>query len=82
MFTTNFSFSSNPGDNQVTQILRQRTTDVEVKKYCVSLLRKAGSFEYTKAVMVDLDAKVRTEIEKLGGNQRLLAVMDELKNWA
>ncbi len=65
----------------MSQILRQRTTEYEVKKYCVGLIRQAGSFEYTKSVLEELDAKVRREIDRLGGNSRLVAVMDELKNW-
>ena len=75
------SISSNPSDTKITNILRQRTTDVEVKKYCISLLKNAGSFEYTRSKLEELDGKVRAEIERLGGNQRLVAVMDELKNW-
>jgi len=75
------SISSNPSDTKIKNILRQRTTDVEVKKYCISLLRSAGSFEYTKSKLEELDGKVRSEIERLGGNERLVAVMDELKNW-
>ena len=69
-------------DTKILHILRQRTTDVEVKKYCVGLLKKAGSFDYTKAVLEELDGKIREEIARLGGNQGLLTLLDELKNWA
>ena len=62
-------------------ILRQRTTDIEVKKYCVSLLEKTGSFKYTLDVLEELDSKVRKEVENLGGNGDLINLMDELKNW-
>eukprot|EP00093_Oithona_nana_P010942 10942.XXX_250439_251362_1 [CDS] Oithona nana genome sequencing. len=70
-----------PNDNQIMNIIRQRTNDLEVKKYCVSLLDKYGSFKYTLQVMEELDQKVRQEIAKLGGNSNLIALMDELKNW-
>merc|ERR1712228_825098 len=40
-----------PGDDRVVKILRQRTHDVEVKKFCVNLIEAAGSFDYTIAVM-------------------------------
>ena len=63
------------------KILRQRTTDLELKKYCVSLLEKYGSFTYTLQTLEDLDQKVRQEVEKLGGNAHLMKLMDELKNW-
>ena len=62
-------------------IVRQRTTDIEVKKYCVSLLEKYGSFDYTVQVLEDLDQKVRVEVAKLGGNDQLIGLMDYLKNW-
>ena len=47
--------NSDKADNQILSILRQRTTDVDVKKYCVDLLEKKGSFEYTKANLVQLE---------------------------
>ena len=70
-----------PADNRIMNILRQRTTDIEVKKYCISLLEDAGSFRYSLGVLEDLDLKIRAEIEKLGGNPVLVQLMDELKNW-
>ena len=75
------AIKSKPDDNRIMNILRQRTTDVEVKKYCVRLLEEAGSFKYTKEVLVSLDDQVRREVKKLGGNEVLDTVMDELKNW-
>ena len=63
------------------KILRQRTTDLELKKYCVSLLEKYGSFAYTLQTLEELDQKVRQEVEKLGGNVHLIKLMDDLKNW-
>ena len=62
-------------------ILRQRTTDIEVKKYCVTLLKETGSFKYTLDKLEELDTKVRSEVAKLGGNVHLIALMDDLKNW-
>ena len=74
--------SKDPSDTTIIQILRQRTNDIEVKKYCVSLLQKCGSFDYTRSVLEELDSKIRTEVEKLGGNELLIKVLDGLKNWA
>ena len=36
-------------------VLRQRTTDHDVKKYCVEYMKKIGSFEYTRTVLADLE---------------------------
>jgi len=72
---------SRPDDQQVISILRQRTKDTDLKRYCVSLLDKFGSFEYTRETLVQLDLNARREIVKLGGNPILERVLDELKNW-
>ncbi|XP_033643974.1 geranylgeranyl pyrophosphate synthase-like [Asterias rubens] len=69
---------SKPDDNQVMNILRKRTTNNEIKKYCVDYLEKIGSFEYTKRVLADLEKKVLDEISKLGKNPHLEAMVDEL----
>lgn len=62
-------------------IVRQRTKDTDVKRYCVSLLEKFGSFEYTRQTMLRLDLEARRAIAELGGNPILEHVLDELKNW-
>ena len=63
------------------KILRQRTQDVGVKKFCIGLLEQAGSFEYTKTVMRELDSEICREIERLGGNSVISKVMTELRDW-
>ncbi|CAH2105308.1 unnamed protein product [Euphydryas editha] len=68
-------------DNQVLHILRQRTRDVEVKRYCISLLEKFGSFQYTRDRLQELDNEARAEVKRLGGNPHLEELLDELLNW-
>lgn len=72
---------SHPEDRQIMNILRQRTNDIEVKKYCINLLEKFGSFEYTRTVLEELDKKARDEVQRIGGNPLLIKVLDELINW-
>lgn len=43
-------------------ILRQRTRDTEVKRYCISLLEKFGSFQYSRDTLQRLDAEARAEV--------------------
>lgn len=62
-------------------ILRQRTSDVEVKRYCVKLLEKFGSFQYTRNILLDIDKEVRTEVAKLGDNPLMISLVDELLSW-
>jgi len=59
-------------------ILRQRTLDVDLKKHCVTLLEKFGSVKYTRHTLENLDAEMRAEIAKLGGNPMLEDFLDEL----
>ena len=70
-----------PKDNRLNNILRQRTQDIDVKKYAIKILEDAGSFRYTRDQMRLLDNKIRAEIGKLNGNDVLLRVMDDLRNW-
>jgi len=72
---------TNKADDRVVKILRQRTQDVEVKKFCISLIDDAGSFDYTKKVLSELDGKIMQEIDRLGGNEIISKVMKELKDW-
>ncbi|XP_046738425.1 geranylgeranyl pyrophosphate synthase isoform X2 [Diprion similis] len=72
---------THPEDRQIMNILRHRTTDVEVKRYCVTLLEKFGSFGHTRGVLGDLDLKARAEVERLGGNPLLIKILDELLTW-
>ncbi|CAK1545967.1 unnamed protein product [Leptosia nina] len=65
----------------VLNILRQRTTDVALKKFCVSELERLGSLEYTRGKLIHLDKYIRDEIKRLGDNPGLTAAMDELLSW-
>ncbi|XP_069357027.1 terpene synthase-like [Maniola hyperantus] len=73
--------SNTPDGNQILNILRKRTRDAEVKKYCVSLLEKTGSLQYTREVLVDLDKALRAEVARLGGNPKMEAVLDDFLSW-
>lgn len=75
------AIQSQDTDKQVLHILRQRTRDVEVKKYCVSLLEKLGSFKYTRETLEALDNEARNEVELLGPNPIMMGLLDELLSW-
>ena len=62
-------------------ILRQRTGDVELENYCVTLLEKFGSLSYTRRTLKELDVELRTEVDKLGCNPMLEDVLDEMLDW-
>lgn len=67
---------SQPQQSQVMQILRQRTKDNEVKRYCVNLLEKYGSFEYTRQKLKELDKEVREEMNKFPPNPYIQQFLD------
>ncbi|KAL7050895.1 hypothetical protein ACKWTF_004261 [Chironomus riparius] len=75
------AIQSQDQDKQVLHILRQRTRDVEVKKYCVSLLEKTGSFRYTRETLDALDKEARNEVMELGPNPIMDNLLDELLSW-
>jgi geranylgeranyl diphosphate synthase type 3 len=58
-------------DTRIIHILKQRTQDVELKRYCVQLLHEFGSIEYTRQSCDELAKQVYDEIDVLGGNNYL-----------
>ncbi|XP_018027115.1 geranylgeranyl pyrophosphate synthase [Hyalella azteca] len=71
---------SRPKCQQIINIIRQRPKDVEVKKYCVSLLQKYGSLAYTRDMLQQLDSQAREEVKKLGDNPMLVEILDTLQS--
>uniref|UniRef100_UPI00398E3EC3 geranylgeranyl pyrophosphate synthase n=1 Tax=Pristiophorus japonicus TaxID=55135 RepID=UPI00398E3EC3 len=72
------AISSHPESTQVQNILRQRTENVDVKKYCVNYLEKVGSFDYTRQTLKQMESEAYKIIEKLGGNPQLVALIKQL----
>lgn len=66
-------------DNQVLSILRQRTEDNVLKKYCVDLLEERGTFTYTETVLIEMEEKILQLIDSSGGNPHLVAMINEFK---
>lgn len=61
--------------------MRQRTRDVEVKRYCIGLLEKLGSFEYSRQVLDDLDKSARKEVAAFGPNPIMEQLLNGLLSW-
>jgi len=72
---------SNDPDERVIKILRQRTQDIEVKKFCIKLIGDAGSFQYTKNELERLDKEIINEINSIGENKILSGVMEQLRKY-
>ncbi|CAF0845019.1 unnamed protein product [Rotaria sordida] len=65
-------------DTRIIHILKQRTQDVELKRYCVQLLHDFGSIEYTQKTCDELSKQVYDEIDILGGNNYLEKIIQNL----
>ncbi len=59
------SIRSNPQNRQLINILKQKTTDEEVKKYAVKYMESTGSFEYCKVILRNLKEKALAMVEEI-----------------
>lgn len=69
---------ANPDDSTLLSIIKQRTKDIEIKKYAVQLMKQSGSLDYTKKTLETLEQELRKEIDSLGSNPMLTRLLDEL----
>lgn len=51
---------ADPSNQILINILKQKTTDEEVKRYALRYMEKMGSFEYSRAVIEELRGKTDT----------------------
>ncbi|KAI8365923.1 geranylgeranyl pyrophosphate synthase [Radiomyces spectabilis] len=72
------SIRSDLSNRQLLNIISQKPTSVEVKKYALDILKRTGSFQYTRTFLTAKEAAARAEIERLKGNKLLEKVLDAL----
>ncbi|XP_039994759.1 geranylgeranyl pyrophosphate synthase isoform X2 [Xiphias gladius] len=72
------AISSRPESTQVQNILRQRTENMDIKRYCVDYLEKIGSFAYTRQILQDLEVEAYRLIRDFGGNPQLESLVKHL----
>lgn len=77
-FPTIHAIWSRPESTQVQNILRKRTENMDIKRYCVDYLEKVGSFAYTRQTLRDLEVEVYRLIEEFGGNPQLESLVKHL----
>ncbi|KAL7753309.1 geranylgeranyl pyrophosphate synthetase [Sorochytrium milnesiophthora] len=73
------SVRATPHDRQLLNILKQRTTDVNLKKYALQLLDRTNSLEYTQSYLKHLEADVRTQVAAMRGNPALIKILELLR---
>ncbi|KAJ4267786.1 geranylgeranyl pyrophosphate synthetase [Fusarium torreyae] len=59
------SIRSNPTNLQLVNILKQKTSDIQVKRYAVAYMESTGSFEYTRNVLSVLIERARKMAEEI-----------------
>jgi len=69
-------------DSRVLNILKKKTEDVELKKYCVSLMSSFGSFDYTKSFLESLHVKLQSLVlnDSLDENKPFLLIVKALSS--
>jgi len=60
---------------KILEILKQRTSEITLKKEMVELLQGTGSLEYTKHKLLKLQMEIKMEIAALGGNAMLEEIL-------
>lgn len=64
------SIRTDPSNLVLINILKQKTDNVEVKKYAVAYMEKTGSFAYTRRVLRGLTKKAFSLIDELDADQQ------------
>ncbi|KAL1888692.1 geranylgeranyl pyrophosphate synthetase [Sporothrix stenoceras] len=76
------SIRTNPSNLQLLNILKQKTSDEEVKRYAVAHMESTGSFAYTKEVLQVLTERARNLADALdegkGRSQAIHAILNRL----
>ncbi|KIJ46664.1 hypothetical protein M422DRAFT_46083 [Sphaerobolus stellatus SS14] len=71
---------ANRTDRQVINVLQKRPSTPTLKHHAVDYMRdQTKSFEYTLDVLQNLEKKIRVEIDRMGRNGPLIAVLDALR---
>ena len=72
------SIRADPTNLQLTNILKQKTADVQVKRYAVSYMERMGSFEYTRKVLSILIDRARKTAEQIDAGRGKLTVINKI----
>lgn len=68
-----------PENREIMNVLQTRPQTPTLKHHTINYLRDTTkSFDYTLAVLKKLERQARGEVERLGGNPMLSAILDKL----
>ncbi|KAJ2962018.1 hypothetical protein NQZ79_g2719 [Umbelopsis isabellina] len=72
------SIRTDPSNRQLLNILKQKSTSVELKRFGLQLLEKTDTFNYCLEFLSDIERQARDEIYQLGANPKLEKILDLL----
>lgn len=72
------SIRADPTNLQLINILKQKTTDVQVKRYAVRYMENTGSFEYTRKVIGVLIERARKTAEQIDAGMGKMAGIQKI----
>ncbi|KFH41554.1 Geranylgeranyl pyrophosphate synthase-like protein [Hapsidospora chrysogenum ATCC 11550] len=67
------SIRADPNNRQLINILKQKTSNVQIKEFAVRYMESTGSFEYTRQVLAVLVERARRTAEKIDAGRGKLA---------
>ncbi|UNI20771.1 geranylgeranyl pyrophosphate synthetase [Purpureocillium takamizusanense] len=77
------SIRSAPANMQLLNILKQKTSDIQIKRYAVSYMEGTGSFAYTRAVIATLIQRARRLVVQMDAGQGksagILKILDKME---
>lgn len=77
-YPTVHAIQNDPDDCYVAQILKLRTSNQDIKKFLAGHIDKQGTMQATKDYLIELEKSINEQIEKLGGNPKLEAIMKSI----
>lgn len=69
---------SDLSNRQLLNIVSQKPTAIEVKKYALEIIKRCGSFTYTEEFLRVKEEEVLSEIKRLGGNPLLEKYFEQI----
>lgn len=76
------SIRAKPENMRLLNILKQKSTDMQVKQYAVSYIEGTGSFKYTREVIRSLIDRARVMVAELDGGEKkgndILKILDNM----
>ncbi|CAO3683404.1 unnamed protein product [Umbelopsis vinacea] len=72
------SIRTDPSNRQLLNILKQKSTSVELKRFGLQLLGRTNTFNYCLEFLKDMEQQARDEIKELGDNPMLEKILDML----